>query len=109
VESIREAKEAKKAIKLPVTINLGTGKESARHVAFSYTGWNNQTTKYLKSIKKINKPKMDEIMALAKEFTVANTPDGDDDGGSDNECDDDRANIADGSGSSSEEDDDSDF
>lgn len=110
MESIREAKEEKKALKLPVLINLGTGKESACHVAFSHVGWNEHTGKYLKSINSIDKPTMDGIVVLAKQALAkqANltTPDcdGNNVGGSldDNDK---RANIAEGSGSSGDEDD----
>ena len=104
-------KTSKKAIKLPVTINLGTGKESARHIAFSQLGWNEPTTNYLVSINKvISKTDMDEIIAQTKEFHNMTTEP--EDVGCSIDVDDERCNIVEGSGSSesgdSDQDDDED-
>ena len=42
VDKIREAKEMKKAIKLPSTFNPTTGKQSTQHTTFSEVSWGNR-------------------------------------------------------------------
>ena len=100
----------KKALKLPVTINLGTGKESARNVALGYVGWSDQTTKYLVSItKSISDIDMDKIIMEAKEFSWASTRELAQSGARDSiDVDDECANIAKGSRTSDEESDEDD-
>lgn len=104
VENVREAKASgdRKAIKLPAMINPSTGRQSARHTAFSDLSWGKITTSYLSSIlKHVDNIDMGHIMDKAKEFSKAVSC-------NDNESellgsvdpDDERANLAAGSGMS---------
>ena len=73
--------------------------ESVWHVAFSQVGWNEPTTNYLVSINKvISKTNMDKIIALTKEFHNMTTEP--EDAGCSMNIDNERCNIAEGSGSS---------
>ena len=72
VEKIQEAKLMKKFIKLPVTVNPDTGKQSARHMAFSEVSWGKLTRSYLKSISsRVDDEAMEAIMSEAKAFAKA--------------------------------------
>ena len=72
VEKVRKGKMIKKSLKLPVTLDISTGKESTRYVAFSYVGWGDQTAKYLISINKsLNNIDMDHLLSEAKEYSWA--------------------------------------
>ena len=88
-------------MKLPTAMNLGTGKESTRPVAFSHGGWHEETTNYHASVKGLSDEDMDKIVTLAKEFCHASTREANESGaGGSIDVDDDRANIVEGSGSS---------
>lgn len=78
VEKVRAAKAGaatpseKKAFKLPVVMNPNTGKQSARHTAFSDVGWGKVTNSYLAAIvKNIDNTNMERIMEKAKDFSKA--------------------------------------
>ena len=62
----------KKFIKLPVTVNPDTGKQSAWHMAFSEVSWGKLTRSYLKSISsRVHDEAMEAIMSEAKAFAKA--------------------------------------
>ena len=98
----------KKALKLPTTINIGTGKESTRNAAFGYVGWGESTSKYLLSVtKSVKDADMEKIMTEAKEFSRASAHDLDESmAGGSIDVDDERANIAEGSATSDDSDED---
>lgn len=107
IAMVREAKATKKAIKLPAMINPETGKQSARHTAFSELSWGKPTRSYLESIEKnVDDVAMEKIMDEAKEFSKASHGANDESAAGSFDPDDDRANLQDGSGSSSESGDD---
>jgi len=93
IATIREAKIAKKAIKMPPIMNLETGKESTRHTAFSELSWGKATRSYLVSINKISDSAMKKIMDDAAAFAKDNgaEPSGSID------VDDERAQLSEGS------------
>lgn len=95
IEVIREARDTKKAIKLPIMINPVTGKQSARYSAFSVVSWNKPTQGFLKSVKNLTADAMEAIMDEAKEFARASRYR--DEGGDEADPDDERANLIDGS------------
>jgi hypothetical protein len=93
IATIREAKIAKKAIKMPPIMNLETGKESTRHTAFSELSWGKATRSYLVSINKISDSAMKKIMDDAAAFAKDN---GTESSGS-IDVDDERAQLSEGS------------
>lgn len=95
IELVQEARDAKKAIKLPVMINPVTGKHSAQYSAFSEVSWGKPTRSFIKSTKNVDDAAMEKIMNEAKELArVSRNKDEADD---DVDPDDDRANLQDGS------------
>jgi hypothetical protein len=48
IELVQEAKDAKKAIKLPVMINPVMGKHSAQYSGFSEVSWGKLTCSFIK-------------------------------------------------------------
>jgi hypothetical protein len=57
-----------KAVNLPKTMNLGTGKESMRQTGFSDVAWGKATRNYAKSACSLPAAKFDVIIKEAKEF-----------------------------------------
>jgi hypothetical protein len=68
IEVIREARDTKKAIKLPIMINPVTGKQSVRYLAFSVVSWNKPTQGFVKLVKNLTADAMEAIMDEAKKF-----------------------------------------
>src|ERR1700722_8036681 len=93
IELVQEARDAKKAIKLPVMINPVTGKHSARHSAFSEVSWGKPTRSFIKSTKNIDDAGMEKIINEAKETAGVNR--NKDEAGDDVDPEDDRANLQD--------------
>ena len=95
IEIVQEARDAKKAIKLPTMINPITGRQSALYSAFSKVSWGKPTRSFIKSTKNVDNEGMEKIMDEAKEF--ARVSRGKDDANDDVDPEDDRANLMDGS------------
>jgi len=68
IEIVQEARDAKKAIKLPTMINPVTGRQSAQYSAFSEVSWGKPTRSFIKSTKNVDDEGMEKIMDEAKEF-----------------------------------------
>jgi hypothetical protein len=94
IELVREARNTKKAIKLPVTINPVTGKQSARYTAFSIVSWGKPTQGFITSANRRDDDAMEVIMDAAKKARISHNKDEGDD---DVDPDDERANLVDGS------------
>ena len=58
-----------KAVTLPRTLNLSTGKESMRQTGFSDAAWGKTTRDYATSVRSLTNVKYDAIVAAAKPFT----------------------------------------
>ena len=95
IELVQEAKDAKKAIKLPIMINPVMGKHSARYSAFSEVSWGKLTHLFIKSTKNVDDVGMEEIMNEAKELVRVNR--NKDEVDDDVNSEDDHANLQDGS------------
>src|SRR5882762_4729714 len=95
IEIVQEARDAKKAIKLPVMINPVTGRHSAQYSAFSKVSWGKPTCSFIKLTKNVNDVGMEEIMNEAKELVRVNRnkDEADDDVNPKDDC----ANLQDGS------------
>ena len=95
IEIVQEAKDAKKAIKLPIMINPVTGRQSVRYSAFSEVSWGKPTRSFIKSTKNLADEAVEVIMDEAKDFArVSRCKDEVND---DVDSEDDRANLEDGS------------
>jgi hypothetical protein len=57
-----------KAVSLPWTLNLSTGKESTRQTGFSDASWGKATCGYATSICSLTNVKFDAIVTAAQEF-----------------------------------------
>lgn len=57
-----------KAVTLPRTINLSTGKESMRQTGFSDASWGKATRGYATSIRSLSNKKFDNIVKEAQAF-----------------------------------------
>ena len=95
IEIVQEAKDAKKAIKLPVMINPLTGRESVRYSAFSEVSWGKPTRSFIKSTRNINDEAMERIMDEARD--AARVSRCKDEANDDVDSEDNRANLEDGS------------
>jgi hypothetical protein len=95
IEIVQEAKDTKKAIKLPVMINPVTSKQSARYSAFSEVSWGKPTRAFIKSTRKVDDEGMEKIMDEAKDFARVSRCK--DEANDDVDSEDDRANLKDGS------------
>jgi hypothetical protein len=58
-----------KAVTLPRTLNLSTGKESMRQTGFSDAAWGKATRGYATSVRSLTNVKYDAIVAAAQPFT----------------------------------------
>lgn len=58
-----------KAVTLPRTLNLSTGKDSMRNTGFSDAAWGKATREYSTSIRSLTCIKFDAIVTAAKVFT----------------------------------------
>ena len=94
IELVREARNTKKAIKLPVTINPVTGKQSAQYTAFSIVSWGKPTQGFITSANRHDDDVMEVIMDVAKKARISHNKDEGDD---DVDPDDERTNLVDGS------------
>jgi|SRR5882762_1301360 len=95
IEIVQEARDAKKAIKLPVMINPVTGRHSARYSAFSKVSWGKPTCSFIKLTKNVDDVGMEKIKNKAKEAVGVKC--NKDEVGDDVDPEDDRANLQDGS------------
>ena len=57
-----------KAVTLPRTLNLSTGKESMRQTGFSDVAWGKTTREYATSIRSLTNAKFDAIVKAARLF-----------------------------------------
>jgi hypothetical protein len=95
IKIIQEARETKKAIKLPIMINPVTGKQSVWYLAFSVVSWGKPTLAFIKLVKNFKDDAMEAILDEAKEAAWAShyRDKGNDDVDPDNE----HANLVNGS------------
>jgi hypothetical protein len=68
IKIVWEARDTKKAIKLPIMINPVTGKQLAQYSAFSVISWGKPTLSFIKSTKYLDNIAMEKIMDEVKEF-----------------------------------------
>jgi len=101
IKHVQDAKALNRAIKLPLAMNPETGKQSSRQTAFSDLGWGGPTRSYLESInRKLTNNVMKDIMDEAKEFAMTyQKKEAGNSVSTHVDPDDDRAQLADGSGS----------
>jgi hypothetical protein len=96
IEMVREAKNAKRAIKLPPVINPATGKESARYSAFSEGSWGKPTRAFIKSARKMDDEAIERIIDGAKEYARVSLSRSKDEETDDADSEDNRANLVEG-------------
>jgi len=94
IKIVQEARDTKKAIKLPILINPVMGKQLAQYSTFRIVSWGKPTPPFIRSTKCLNNNTVEKIMDQAKEFTHASCYR--DEGYDDVDPDDEHANLVEG-------------